>query len=255
MSKEETRNVRNRAVAQWSSISEVVRQARDRQEARQVLIRDFGFSDNEADVVLEMTVGDLPRLLRADSLHNGPDDDGEWDDWERRGHELTPHSWSPEERETSYRWIVEGVERGWLEVVRSREAGSLHHVGRTDRDRSIYIDHEVVDGSTIRLHTAIGGTYSIVDESLATELSDRIEVASVDVWNTAMAEGEFSLCDVRFNCQLIAGRSLKSQGWWAVAFAVGPQTNTFCTGSGTYIPELDLVTVQSFDGLQQQVEA
>lgn len=103
------------------------------------------------------------------------------------------------------------------------------------------------------IHTAIGGSYDIEDEHLAMEPAERLDPGSDEILATAVKEGALGLCDVRFNGVELTGRSLSSQGWWAVAFAVGPTTSAFCTGRGDAIPSLDAVTVRSFDDLSEPV--
>ncbi len=235
------------AAQHWDEISSLVFGARDHVAARdQLLATRFNFTDADAEAVLAMTLTEINQASRSrldSTAIAAPEPDDERSDWLAASRQFSTKEFPLKDREPWRRWIIQGVAHQWLTVARLTSNPTLVLLSRTNNDRSIYIDHNH-HGTPIRVHTAIGGSYPIDDDShLAMELG---EVATPGGDGStvidAMRDGEFSSCEVSFENTSLTGRLLTSQGCWTAAVSLDPETNVYITGPANP-PPLELIRV------------
>ncbi len=235
------------AARHWDEISSLVFGARDHVAARDRLVAaPFGFTDADAEAVLATTLTEINQAnrsrLEATAIAT-PEPDGERSEWLAIGRSFSDREFPLEDREPWRRWIIEGVTHQWLTVARLTSEPTSALLSRTNNDRSIYIDHDH-HGIRIRVHTAIGGSYSIDDDShLATELGEVVAPGGDgSIVVDAMRDGEFTTCQVLFENTPLTGRLLTSRGWWTAAVSLDPETNVYITGPASP-PTLKLTRV------------
>ena len=246
----------DRVAQEWGRIGELVGGSPDRAEAHRRLVTELEFDEHGADQVLALRIADIVQFGRP---YKQIAESSAHEEWQVRGRGFTPREFRPDERDPWSQWIREGVESGWLNVVRLRETGVLRALSRTNDDRSIYVEHRRNQGGAVQVHTSIGGTYAHGDDTLWSEIVDGV-VRSSDGFVDDEAINQIPRGPVRgWLVQLdgteTAARALISQEWWAVSVSVDPITNAYVTGQGDEIPALDLVTVQSFAELDDQTAA
>lgn len=231
---------RARATAAWSEIGVLAAAARDRNDARRALVESFGFSDTDAEGVLDLTFADLTRFARqraevADTngaSRNGSGERTDEERWRARHERFTPNEYPMDEREPWRRWITDGAANGWLTVARLDRPFTVRFLGPagTGRSSEAVLLHEVDAGKPVQVRTRTHLLAPLSDDNLVEELSVRIDLEDLQLYEEIDRDGERTDPTVTFEGEPYRARELTYGDWWAVGLSLDPTTHVICSG-------------------------
>ncbi|MDY7105505.1 MAG: hypothetical protein S0880_30325 [Actinomycetota bacterium] len=230
--------------------------ARDRNDARRALVETFGFTDADAEGVLDLTFADLTRFARQrarvaeadDAAVNGGSVNGrvgqrsDEELWRSRLERFTPNEYPADEREAWRRWIADGAANGWLTIARLDRPFVPRFLGPagTGRSSETVLLHEVDAGKPVQVRTRTHLLAPLTDDNLVEELSVRIDLEDLQLYEEIDRDGERCDPTVTFDGEPYRGRELTYGDWWAVGFSLDPTTHVICSGCG-HRPDLAFV--------------
>jgi hypothetical protein len=102
----------------------------------------------------------------------------------------------------------------------------------TGRSSEAVLLHEHEGGEPVQVRTRSHLLAPLTDENLVEELSVRIDVEDLQLYEEIDRDGDRTDPAVSFEGEPYRARELTYGDWWAVGFSLGPTTHVICSGRG-----------------------